>query len=328
MSVAGILGSNGKIQSIYLPSGTTSPNLSQVLTEGNTSGANDMVLAQSLLMPTSGAPLIELDGTIGVIDCTTLRVNNGPTNTIQLSSNGEIACTSLEAEGGTIIVKRNGSAGVGLVCAPLNETTGTSAFTLRNGTTSINPVNYVFYNPSSSGSGFTAGSMQIRAEGPGYTNTVLEVNANGDIFVVGDSSIIGGAALEINGSLGTGRVYDATYNRTFTITPIASGTGNIVTNTALTGVAAGTYQLQLTAETIVAPLAPNINLSVFANEPPSTNVINYSCAGISSTGYNSQVIGLNSGFFTFAGGNLTIRVESSGANWTASEWSVQLVRFG
>lgn len=238
MSVAGILGPNGTILRQYLPSGVANPDLETVLADGNTSGPNDMILSQSLLMPTSGAPVIELDGTTGIIDCTTLRVNGaGPTNVIELANNGEIACGALEAEGGSIIVRRNGSAGVGLVCAPLNETTGTSAFTLRNGTTSINPVNYVFYNPSSSGSGFAAGQMQIRAEGTGFTNTILEVDPSGENIIVGESTLVGGAILQVNGASGTSRVYDAVYNPppTATIHSLAGATNAARLSTGVQG---------------------------------------------------------------------------------------------
>jgi len=238
MSVAGILGTNGTILRQYLPSGIANPDLETVLADGNTSGANDMVLAQSLLMPTSGAPIIELDGVTGIIDCTTLRVNGpGPTNVIELAGNGEIACSALEAEGGSIIVRRNGSAGIGLVCAPLNETTGNSAFTLRNGTTSLNPVNYVFYNPSTSGSGFSAGQMQLRAEGTGYTNTIFEADPSGEDFIVGDSSVVGGAALQVNGPSGTARVYDPIYNPppSTTIHPLAGATNAARLSTGVQG---------------------------------------------------------------------------------------------
>jgi hypothetical protein len=320
----------------FLPSGAVDPNLSQVLAEGNTSGANDMVLAQSLLMPSAGSPVIELNGVDGIIDCATLRVNGpGPTNVIELSGNGEIACGALDvgsliAESGAgarVIVNANGSPGYGLVVGPANQTTGAGAINLLNGSSSINPTEYVVYNSSTSGSGLTAGHFVIQGLAVGNTRNILDASPSGDYYTVGDSSVAGGVNLEVNGASGLGRVYDTRYNPTLTITPVASGTASdIATITALTDIPAGTYQLQLTAETVTP--ANFTTIRMFAVAPPSSSVINFSCVGFASQASDGNVLGLNTGFFNFAGGALTVTVQSSGLNWTASEWSVQLVRFG
>jgi len=298
MSVAGILGTNGKISTTYLPTGPAPahPYVENPFQDDVDGGQQELTNLRELQVGSTTAPNFTVSAP-------------GPSS-------------------GSVQVNCDATPGNGLAVAPNNQTTGHGGISLSNGTASINPTEYIIYNPSTSGGGIglSAGHLQIFGLAVG-SKRIFDAQVDGDSIILGDDTVVGGAVVAIAGSSGASRIYDTTYNPTITITPVASGTGNIETTTALTSIPAGTYQLQLTAETISPPLA-NVNLNLLATAPPSSAVINYSCGGITSTGTNTNVLGINSGFFTFAGGDLTVRVESSGANWTASEWAVQLVRFG
>jgi len=177
----------------FIPAGAIDPTLAQVLAEGNSSGANDMVLEQVLYLPSSASPDIVLNGANGIIDCTSLRVNApGPTNVIELNSNGEITCDTLVAN-------------------PTDQTDGVGSVVIRNGSLAVNPSFFFINNPSQSGVTASGNLTVIGAQGVNQ-RLVLELKPTGDYAMLGDGSVVGGAELEINGSLGASRVNDPIYN--------------------------------------------------------------------------------------------------------------------
>jgi hypothetical protein len=290
MSAAGLLGPGGKIQPIYLPSGPAPahPYVENPFQENVDGGGFSL----------SGVNYLDITGA--------LVVNSGA--------------------GAIVTVNANGGPGNGLVVRPADQTAGNGTINLLNGSASINPSEYVFYNSSASGGGLTAGHLSLYAYAAGNDALILDAAPNGSVVLVGDGSVAGGCSLEVNGASGVSRVFDPVYNPVVVITPVvAGGTGNLVTDTTIPDLAEGTYQLQLTAETIT-PTAFSF-LRLFAYPPPATTVINFSCNALGAPAADSSVLGLNSGFFEHAGGDLRVIVQSSAANWTANEWNLQLVRY-
>jgi hypothetical protein len=124
-----------------------------------------------------------------------------------------------------------------------------------------------------------------------------------------------------------GQIYDTFYNPTYTISLLNNNSTNDVAYDITAVRAAGVYQVQLSVESAV-PASGTI-LSLVCSAPPSTAVINFSCAAINAAAVAvaNQDVALNTGFFTHAGGNLRVLVASSGAAWTGT-WSLQLVKMG
>lgn len=131
---------------------------------------------------------------------------------------------------------------------------------------------------------------------------------------------------------GAGRLYDTIYNKPSgfqTITSINSYSGapaNIDFNALSISLTAGTYQLQMFAETVVP--AAGTRIRIYASLSTGGGVINYSTASMSDGGSAAiSEFSLNSGYFNVpATANYNFYATSSGANWTATEWGLQLVK--
>jgi hypothetical protein len=159
-------------------------------------------------------------------------------------------------------------------------------------------------------------------------NTYIQPQGAGKFVQVGQAQV-GGAVLNISGSLGSGRVYDTVYNKPPSYqsltTLVATGTGNIAIDTTAS-LTAGVYQLQFFAET-VAP-ASATRLRMYATAPLSSSVINYSGASVAADA-NLAEVNLISGYFTAAtSGTYRFFVACSNlsAPWSASEYGLQLVK--
>lgn len=297
MSVRNILTSGGVISSEYLPTGPAPahPYVENPFQDDVDGGQQELTNLRTFEVGSTTAPNFRVDVP-------------GPST-------------------GAVFVNCDATPGYGLAVAPNTQTTGHGGISLSNGTASIAPTEYMIYNPSTTGGGLTAGHLQIFGFATGQKR-ILDAVAAGNSIVLGDDTIVGGCLTLIAGASGPGRVYDQTYNPTITIIPVASGTAsNITTVTALPNTPEGTYQVQVYAESIVPAAGTRLNVGAYG-PPPSTAILPFSTAGLLDTGASTDALGLNSGFFAWGGGTLTVDVTSSGANWTASVWSVQLVRFG
>lgn len=158
----------------------------------------------------------------------------------------------------------------------------------------------------------------------------IEVGGNNTV-VVGNDTAVGGAELQINGASGVGRVYDDTYNTpaVTTITSITSYSGAetpLVYSNNSFALTPGNYMLQMFGETVIPAAATRLRL--FLVEPsPSSQVVNY---GAVSIGYDSATIAefsVSTAIFNIpSSGDYRLSLASSGANWTATQWGIQLVK--
>ena len=142
------------------------------------------------------------------------------------------------------------------------------------------------------------------------------------------------AAPVINIGTAPGQLYDSVYNKPpgfQAITSINSYSGvaaPITLNSLNNSLTAGTYQLQMFAETVVPVAGTRIRL--YATLSTGGSVINYSNASMSDGGSVSITeFSLISGYFNVpvtANYNFYITPSVEGSNWTATEWGVQLVK--
>lgn len=143
---------------------------------------------------------------------------------------------------------------------------------------------------------------------------------SGNLLSIGSDAVV-------NKGSGNGILYDTQYNPTITLALLNDNTtGNITYDNTASRVA-GVYQVQLSIESTVP--ATTTFLTIACSAPPSTSTMNFSGAAVnaSAVSVSNQDVALNTGFFTHAGGNLRVVVQSSGAAWTGT-WSLQLVKMG
>jgi len=122
------------------------------------------------------------------------------------------------ANGGNTILQTLGAAQLNIVSdgvttiAPGVQTTGSGALRIQNGTACPVPVNFITWVGGNSTTGLTVGNLQTY----GYTSVggriCLDLDANGSEVIVGDVATVGGAVLNVNGTLGLSRVFDTLYN--------------------------------------------------------------------------------------------------------------------
>jgi hypothetical protein len=181
------------------------------------------------------------------------------------------------------------------------------------------------------------GDLTISTAGPGVFNDMLlqpagnlYLQPQGEFTQVGEGAEAGGGVLNITGTSGPSRVFDGTYNKPpgfQTITSLLNPVSNSpIAYNQLRTLAPGTYQLQLSAETITPQEDTRLRMICAGPEPAST-VLNFSGASLGYDALLTSVFSLNSGYFTVGtAGNFRIIVESSGANWTADELNLQIVK--
>jgi len=172
-------------------------------------------------------------------------------------------------------------------------------------------------------------AVQIAGNGVLETEAVVFKDSNCEItYGTTDLELVSEAGLfNVTDKTNTGKIYDTYFNPVASLTVLNNNTtGNIAYDNTATR-AAGVYQVQLSIESSV-PANATV-LSLVCSAPPSTAVINFSCASInaSAVAVSNQDVALNSGYFTHAGGSLRVLVASSGAAWTGT-WSLQLVKIG
>jgi hypothetical protein len=172
------------------------------------------------------------------------------------------------------------------------------------------------------------------------TNAQIVVEDDGDVgfYQGGGSTLFLGAAGTIAfQDLSTapvlrvgadqGRIYDSVYNPVATVTELQGlTTGNVVYDVTATR-AAGTYQLQLSIENVVATGTSTNFLEMYVTLPPSTEVVNFSGNEISPSAVGTNLLNMNSGYFTHPGGNMRVEIGASTTPWTG-DWVLQLVKVG
>jgi hypothetical protein len=133
--------------------------------------------------------------------------------------------------------------------------------------------------------------------------------------------------VEVVGSEGEGKVYDSVYNpvnKIITLQPAT--TGNVVLSLNPYPLDAGTYRLELFTEGTIVPAA-STRLRIAVATIGTVSIVDYSQASINDVAAAGSIgFSLNSGSFTLEAGNYNIALQSSGANWTASTWGLQLVK--
>ena len=125
---------------------------------------------------------------------------------ISVSNGGD---TNLQTEGvAQITIVTDGVTTI----APVVQTTGSGALRIQNGTACPVPVNFITWVGGNSTTGLTVGNLQTY----GYTSVggriCLDLDPNGSEVIVGDVATVGGAVLNVNGTLGLSRVFDTLYN--------------------------------------------------------------------------------------------------------------------
>jgi hypothetical protein len=147
---------------------------------------------------------------------------------------------------GIATVVADGGANKGLVVKPATEASGVASITLKNGATATTPTYYTLYNSSLAGGGLTSGNFQVfgySGAGFGTIREVIECNPTGSSIALGDLSTVGGAVVNVNGSLGASRVYDAVYNPP--PAPIIPASGISLTNLLSVGTPSATNTFAL-----------------------------------------------------------------------------------
>lgn len=134
--------------------------------------------------------------------------------------------------------------------------------------------------------------------------------------------------VEVVGSGGNGTVYDTLYkpvNKVITLQPAT--TGNVALTLNPYPLDAGTYRLELFTEGTIVPASGTRLRIAVATTSGSITVVDYSQTSINDVAAGGTIgFILNSGSFTLEAGNYDITVQSSGANWTATAWGLQLVK--
>ena len=192
MSYSNLL-SNGKIAAQYLPTeAVVTPTLAQVLAAG-ADGNN-----------------------LPVVDIASLAIG---TNT--LPSGNKLSVT-----GGAVIDKQ-------LTVVP-EDAEVTSILQLRNESVA-NPAYFDVYAAGATGGGLTDGNLMVYGysnltPGPTVIRKLINFTNNGSEVNLGDPAVVGGAIVNVEGTLGAGRVFDNRYN--VPVESVTAGTGISIGGTA------------------------------------------------------------------------------------------------
>jgi len=95
---------------------------------------------------------------------------------------------------------------------PESEATGNGALRIRNGNNCTPPANFVTYVGGNTAGSLTVGNLQTYGYIDSNISKVLDMDPLGESCIVGSVNTIGGAVLEVDGTLGTSRVLDPKYN--------------------------------------------------------------------------------------------------------------------
>lgn len=204
-----------------------------------------------------------------------------------------------------------------------------------------NNGNMIMYPTNPAGAIYVQGTSGLFINSPN-NNQVLQLASENDgdaaVYQTGGSTLYLGRAgviafqnLSTAPSLivgaGQGRIYDSVYNPVASISVLNNNTtGNISYDNTAT-IAAGVYQLQLSVESPVATGTSTNFLEMYVTLPPSTSVVNFSGNEIAPGAVGTNLLQLNSGYFTHPGGSMRIEVGASTTPWTGT-WSLQLVKIG
>lgn len=190
----------------------------------------------------SGGPLT-LDSFTGVTNF--LSPNNSQKFIVNVKDD---ASTSIVNNGGITMFTDNT-----VTISPNTQASGNGALRIQNGTTASPSANFTTYVGGATGPlSLTVGNLQTYGDTLGVTRKVMDLNPAGSLCTIGSQDTVGGTVLQVDGTLGVSRVYDAVYN----IPPAPAGisiatvftTGNTFAAGAFVSpsisVLAGVYQLQ------------------------------------------------------------------------------------
>jgi hypothetical protein len=89
-------------------------------------------------------------------------------------------------------------------------------FTIYNASVSTKPVYFETYVSGNSGGGLTTGNFELYGHSGVSYSTIrkcVDIAPEGNSVILGDSTVVGGCVVNVNGTLGPGRVYDTVYNQ-------------------------------------------------------------------------------------------------------------------
>ena len=171
--------------------------------------------------------------------------------------------------------------------------TGDAGLFLGNGSTGGNPTKYGIINTTTSQGGiFSQGHLAIVGYVGGATgpNAIMDAQADGSAIILG-SSIVGGAVVEINGTLGGSRVNDPKYNPAVSDTGYTFSSGNTFSTSA--GVLSGSdlsldpglylFQVELQLVNLGTFSIPTGSLLFYLSNPDGTEQRDFSEMNITNT---------------------------------------------
>lgn len=191
---------------------------------------------------------------------------------------GADSCTVNQGSDGVMILSATnnrvhvavdgGSDGRGLLVKPINQTTGTCALLLQNGELCANPTRFIMFNSSETAGGLETGQFQIygySGAGLATVRQVLQANEVGSVMLIGSGDSVGGTTVNINGTLGVGRVFDTLYNRPGheLIAVYANDFTSSTAPTTFTIPATGRYMLELRFNYDTATISPGAGVTGF-----------------------------------------------------------------
>ena len=165
-----------------------------------------------------------------------VRVQNGATGATgvvgMLLDTADQALELVAPDSNKIRVYADTGSGNGFKLVP-GTATGAGGLTIANsGATGALPSEFVFYNATVSGGGLDAGHLALYGYSGGSDALILDAQPDGSNIILGDGAVVGGAVVEVSGTLGTSRVNDPVYNPSvsntgfsFTAGPALSGNG-------------------------------------------------------------------------------------------------------
>lgn len=250
----------------------------------------------------------------------TMTVSNDSQGLIIAPNQGDLI---LQPVSGDVFIANSSLQGVAFVIDDSNNFT-------------ISGDNNITITPNS-GASVTIGNGKTIFNPP-TTGQVLELDVadNGDVTLNAQGSVgfvmYSGDNLTIQKSAGPiGQIYDSVYNPPpsfpqITVLAEPSGTTNLsYSNLSFSAVSGGVYQLQLSLEGVTP--VPGTYLQMYSAKGDGTGgVTNFSGVDLSASAVGDGSIQLMSGYFTAQSSTIRVVLTSSGANWTASDWVLQIVR--
>ncbi len=200
-----------------------------------------------------------------------------------------------------------------------------------------NNGNFIMYPTNPAGATYFGGGQGIYVQSADSTNETGVYTANdGTTLITGSDSMRlvltetgGGNSFTVQKGPGVGaigEIYDTVYNPPVVITDLLTYSGAaepLEYNQPLT-LAEGTYRIEMFAETVVPQIGTRLRMYLSGPNPAST-VVNYANNSMATDTAIAE-FSMSTGTFSVEAGTFTLRVTSSGANWTATQWGIQLLK--